>query len=252
MTESPAPNVSELAVAEIERRLQWRALPMLVFLAVLLLLLGVGFWPSVFPPARIAGLPDDPDVFAAATQLRTHVALPASELRFESALTGEVMPGVRAESDLDERLAKATELLDRARPRFTHDVRMRVARAALELARHQYADAERHYHFALDRYPNYPEARLGLGVTLVLAGELERNPLAQRQNFLRAIAQFAAVGPRDAEYEEALFDRALLLERVGRKAEAAGFAREYVARGATVGVERMQQVAEQEGARPAR
>ena len=67
--------------------------------------------------------------------------------------------------------------------------------------------------------------------------------MAQRQHFLRAIAQFAALDPRDAEYEEALYDRALLLERVGRKAEAARYAREYVARGARVGVERMRAVA---------
>jgi len=239
MSEAPAPNVSELAVAEIERRLQWRAMPMLLFLGVLLLLLGVGFWPSFFPPRRIAGLPDDPDVFAAAAQLRGHVALPATELRFESALTGDVLPGIRAESDLEARLAKASELLEQARPRFERDVRMRVARATIALARHKYDDAERHYHYALDRYPNYPEARLGLGVTLALAGELERNPLAQRQHFLRAIAQFAAAGPHDAEYEEALYDRALVLERVGRRAEAAKYAREYLARGAQVGVERM-------------
>lgn len=243
MTELPAPNVSELAVAEIERRLQWRALPMVGFLGVMLLLLGVGFWPSLFPAKRIAGLPDDTDVYAAARQLRSHLSLPASELRFESALTGDVTPGGRTEPDVDERLARAAELIEKARPRFAGDVRMRVARAVLEMAQHRYADAERHYHYALDRYPNYPEARLGLGVTLVLAGERERNSLARRQNFLRAIAQFAAVSPLDAEYEEALYDRALMLERVGRKADAARFAQQYLARGTGVGVARMRLVA---------
>jgi tetratricopeptide (TPR) repeat protein len=243
MSEAPAPNVSELAVAEIERRLQWRAMPTLLFLGVLVLLLGVGFWPSVFPARRVGGLPDDPDVFAAASKLRANVALPTSELRFESALTGDVLPGARVPADQDERLAQASALLEKARPRFPRDIRMRVARATLELARHRYDDAERHYHYALDRYPNYPEARLGFGVTLALAGELDHNPLGQRQLFLRAIAQFAAVGPRDAEYEEALYDRALVLERVGRKAEAAKFAREYLARGAAVGTDRMQVLA---------
>lgn len=243
MTESPAPNVSELAVAEIERRLQWRAMPALMFLCILALLLAVAFWPSVFPPKRMAGLPDDPDVFAAANQLRAHVVLPATELRFESALTGDAVPGMRAAADADARLAQAAALLDQAHARFSQDVRMHVARAALDLVRHRYRDAEQRYRDAVDRYSNYPEARLGLGVTLALAGELERNPLAQRQRFLRAIAQFAAVTPRDAEYEEALFDRAILLERVGRREEAARFAREYVARGELVGVERMRAVA---------
>jgi len=239
MSETPAPNVSELAVAEIERRLQWRAMPALMFLGILALLLGVAFWPSVFPPKRIAGLPDDPDVFAAAVRLRAHIALPASELRFESALTGDVIPGMRAAPDADERLADAAALLDQAHSRFAQDVRMQVARAALDLVRHRYRDAERRYRSALNRYTNYPEARLGLGVTLGLAGQLERNPLAQRQRFLRAIAQFSAVGPRDAEYEEALYDRALLLERVGRREEAARCAREYLTGGARVGAERM-------------
>jgi tetratricopeptide (TPR) repeat protein len=243
MSEAPAPNVSELAVAEIERRLQWRALPMVAFLAVLLLLLGVGFWPTLFPPPHIGGLPDDPDVFAAATQLRSHVVLPTAELRFESALTGDVMPGMSVQPDLERRLVDAGQSLAKARPRLAGDVRMRVARGALDLVRQRYTNAERHYHYVLDRYPNYPEARLGLGVTLALAGELERNPLARRQRYLAAIAQFAAVGPRDAEYEEALFDRVLLLERVGRRPQAARFAGEYLARGAFAGAERMRAIA---------
>ena len=230
MSESAAPHISELAVAEIERRLQWRAMPALLFLGILALLLGVAFWPSVFPARHVAGLPDDPDVFAAARLLRAHVALPTGELRFESALTGDVVPGVRVVADADERLALAGKLLDQARPRLVHDVRWQVARATLDLARHRYGDAERRYHAALDRYPNYPEARLGLGVTYALAGEIERNPLAQRQRFLRAIAQFACVTPRDAEYEEALFNRALLLDRTGRHDEAARYANLLVAR----------------------
>jgi len=243
MSETPAPNASELAVAEIERRLQWRAVPALMFLCLLVLLLGVAFWPSVFPPQHVAGLPDDPDVFTAATMLRSHVVIPATELRFESALTGDVIPGMPGAPDADERVAQAAALIDRARARLVHDVRIQVARAALDLVRHRYRDAERRYHGAVNRYSSYPEARLGLGVTLALAGELERSPLARRQRFLRAIAQFAAVTPHDAEYEEALFDRAILLQRVGRRDEAAHFAREYLGRGALVGAERMRAIA---------
>ncbi len=240
MAELPASSASELAVAEIERRLQWRAVPVLMFLGILSLLLAVAFWPSVFPPKHVAGLPDDPDVFAAANLLRAHVALPATELRFESALTGDVVPGIPVAPDAEARLAQAALLIGQARRRFSHDIRMQVASATLDLVRHRYREAEQRYHRAVDRYSNYPEARLGLGVTLALAGETDRNPLAQRQRFLRAIAQLAAVTPRDAEYEEALFDRAILLERVGRRAEAMRYAREYLARGARVGAERMQ------------
>src|SRR2546428_8505779 len=166
MIESAASNGSELAVAEIERRLQWRAVPALMFLGILALLLAVAFWPSLFPPKRIAGLPDDPDVFSAANELRAHVAMPATELRFESALTCHVVPGMPVAPDADERLARAAALIHQAHRRFAHDVRMQVALAALDLVRHRYRDAEERYRGAVNRYSNYPEARLGLGVTL--------------------------------------------------------------------------------------
>lgn len=231
-----APNVSELAVAEIERRIQWRAMPAFIFLVVMAALLGVAYWPTLFPPRHYAGLPDDPDVFAAAGLLRAHVTMPASELRFESALTGDVVPGLKPGADLGDRLDRAAALLQQAAARLKHDPRLAVARAALDLSRHRYAAAERDYRRVLERCPNYPEARLGLGVTLALSGEIDRNALGQRQRYLRAIAQLAAVTPRDAEYEEALYDRALLLARVGRHAEAARYAREYLARDARVGV----------------
>ena len=243
MSEAPTPNVSELAVAEIERRLQWRAMPMLMFLGVLALLLGAAFWPNVFPPKLIANLPDDPDAFAAATQLRGHVVLPSRELRFESAITGDVVPGLRPAPDMDDRIVHAAALIARARPRFGGNIRWHVAGAALALAKHDYNTAEAEYRYALDRYPNYPEARLGLGVTLALAGEIDHTMLGQRQHFLAAVAQFAAIGPRDTEYEEALFNRAILLERVGRKAEAARFAQEYLARGTRVGAAQMREIA---------
>jgi tetratricopeptide (TPR) repeat protein len=237
MSQEPAP--TELAVAEIERRLQWRAMPALMFLGILALLLAVAFWPSLFPPKHIAGLPDDPDVFAAANLLRAHVTLPVSDLRFESAITGDVIPGMRAAPDADERLTEASRLLHQAHGRFSRDVRMQAARAALDLVQHRYREAELRYRSALNRFTDYPEARLGLGVTLALAGQLESHPLAQRQRFLRAIAQFAAVAPREAEYEEALFNRALLLERVGRREEAARYAREYLGTGSRVGAAKM-------------
>jgi len=237
------PPVSELAVAEIERRLQWRMMPALMFLGILAMLLLVAFWPSMFPPKHVTGLPDDPDVFAAAQLLRGHAVLPASELRFESALTGDVAPGLAPPADFGDRITRADQLIEGARGRLTRDIRLNVARGALDLMRHRYDRAERHYWYALDRYGDYPEARLGLGVTLALAGDIDRSHLGGRAQYLRAIAQFAAVGPKDAEYDEALYDRALLLERVGRRAEAAAVAREYLGRNA-VGDARMQALAQ--------
>lgn len=234
-TPAPPPPVSELAVAEIERRLQWRAMPALMFLGILGLLLLAAFWPQLFPPRHVTGLPDDPDVFAAAQLLRGHAVLPGGGLRFESALTGDVAPGAPSPADLDDRIAHADRLVEGARGRLRRDIRLHVVRGALDLMRHRYDRAERHYWYALDRYGDYPEARLGLGVTLAMAGDIDRSHLGGRQQYLRAIAQFAAVQPADAEYDEALYDRALLLERVGRRREAAAVAREYLARPGAAG-----------------
>src|SRR5437867_3766341 len=135
MAESTAPHVSELAMADIERRLQWRVMPAFGFLGILALLLAAAFWPTVFPARLVAGLPPDPDVLAAVEELRGQVGIPSGELRWQSALTGDVPAGSRGGADEIARLARADRLLEAARPRLERDPRWQGAAAAIAVAR---------------------------------------------------------------------------------------------------------------------
>ena len=74
------------------------------------------------------------------------------------------------------------------------------------------------------------EARIGLGALLALRAAREPDAERRRALRLRAIAQFAAVQPRDRVYPTALFDRALLLTLVDRVPEARQRAAELIAR----------------------
>jgi tetratricopeptide (TPR) repeat protein len=86
-----------------------------------------------------------------------------------------------------------------------------------------------HYREACERAPHYGEGRLGWGVALALDANRTREPWLRRALMLRAIAQFAAVDPTDPEYPHALFNRARLLNEVGRQEEATAFAQRYLA-----------------------
>jgi len=224
----PAPTIAP--VTEIERRLHWRVLAVGGFLA-LMATLAVIAAVSVLVPARIvAGLPDDADVAAASAILHARLPMRAGALRFHSALAGEAPPGAvfgAGEARLAERAAL---LLERAHTRHRGDPRLEVALAHLDLARQRYALAERRYRAVTDRGVDSPEARLGLGVTLALQADAERDPLRARALRLEAIAQLVAVDPRDAAFEPALYDRALLLDGADRRSEALRVAREYAAR----------------------
>src|SRR5437763_1860426 len=110
MTEAPVSQVVPLAVAQIERRIQWRVMPVLKFGAILGVLLGVAVWPTFVPPPRSHGLPADPDLEEAARELDGCVEFPSAGLRFVSAITGPVASNPA--SDLDPRLASAGVLVD--------------------------------------------------------------------------------------------------------------------------------------------
>jgi hypothetical protein len=127
-------------------------------------------------------------------------------------------------------LAEASALIGRARARRPGDPRLALCVAHLDLARRDYARAARGYQDVLDREERCPEARLGLGFTLASQARLTPDFLEARGLELRAIAQFAAVREREAPYLAALYDRATLLARVGRTAEARARAAEYLAR----------------------
>jgi tetratricopeptide (TPR) repeat protein len=224
---SPPP-ASPPSVGELERRLRWPALPTLVFLgflAMLLSLAGVSLW---FRPAHPAGLPDDPKLLASAGLPDASLGVVTAGLRFRAAALGGE-PALRT-SDHAE-LLRAHDAEQRLRHwarRHPGEPRVRAALGALALVRHDYATAASHYREACERAPHYGEGRLGWGVALALDAARTTDTWQRRELMLRAIAQFAAVDPADAEYPAALYNRAQLLAEVGRRPEALAIAHRYL------------------------
>jgi hypothetical protein len=226
MTE-PAPAVAP--VAEIERRLHWRVLAIGVFIALMAMLAAIAAVSVLVPPRLVAGLPDDADVTAARAILQARLPMRVGALRFRSALAGEAPPGAVFDAGEARLAERAVLLLERAHARHRSDPRLEVALAHLDLVRQRHGLAERRYRAVTDRGVDSPEARLGLGVALALQADAERDPPRVRALRLEAIAQLLAVDPRDSTYVVALYNRALLLDQVGRRLEALRVAREYAA-----------------------
>ena len=238
-------------VEEIERRIRWPAPAALAFLGILAMLLVVAIVPLIAPPRVSEGLPDDPDVRAAAALLRGMAPVPQSGLAFGSALFGaEDARSVGRAMSAAERavtLAQARSHLEQARRRIGGDPRLRVFFAHLDLAegadaaeagdRHHSLDllgsAGRGYRGVADGRTEVPEARMGLGTLLDFNADHQTDAERQRGFRLMAIAQFAAVRPHERVYPAALYDRALLLARVERRAEAQRRAAEYLRMDAT-------------------
>lgn len=197
------------------------------YLLVLVLFVGFAVAASAFKPGPTAGLADDPDVRRAQALLGPGSDQRETGLRMRSSLMAPEADGAVPSSGAA--LTRAAALLERARARRPLDPRVAAACGTLDLARGKFERAEARFRAALATGAPYPEARLLLGVTLAERARLERAPQAIRAFELRAIAQFAAV-PGDApELLPALYNRALLLARVGRAAEARELARDYFA-----------------------
>jgi hypothetical protein len=218
-----------LAPAEIERRLHWRWIGLAGFPVMILALAVIAGVSLLVPPRRVAGLPDDPEVRSVAAALQGRLPVRAGGLRFRSALTGEAAPDARFDADAARLADESAAALARAAARHRGDTRLEVALAHLDLARLRVLPAERRYRAVTDRGLDAAEARLGLGLTLALEARTERDPLRARGIRLEALAQFVAVGRDDPAWPVALYDRALLLAELGRGAEAATTAREYLA-----------------------
>ncbi|HEY6867515.1 MAG TPA: hypothetical protein VI792_09670 [Candidatus Eisenbacteria bacterium] len=230
---SPAPAVPATRAdpaSDLERRIRWPLLPAGIFLAILAGLLVLAVLALVAPAPPVVGLPPDPDALAARELVGGLTPVGGSRLRFESALIASV-PDARPLTAADAgRIERARALIERARARRPRDPRLAICVAHLDLAGRRYARAEAGYRGALYFGDHCPDAHVGLGVTLALEAELERDVLRARALELQAIAQFAAVRERDGPALAALYDRALLLARVGREEEARRWARAYFAR----------------------
>ncbi len=250
----PAPTPPPVPIAEIERRLHWRAIALGGFLVIIAGLAVLAALSLLVPARVLVGLPDDPRAAAARALLHDRLPVRAGALRFSSSLTGEAPESTRFGAGEESRAEQAVVLLEHARADHRGDPRLVAALAHVDLARAAaevpeahaavpperfaawmriVARAERRYRSVTVRGVDVPEAHLGLGVTLALEALAERDPLRARALELEAIAQWAAVKPHVAASLPALYDRALLLARVGRRAEADRVAREYLAQDST-------------------
>jgi hypothetical protein len=224
------PELQATATTLIERRIRWPIVAVGVFLAMLAALLALASFMVFAPAPAIVGLPDDPDALAARALVAGLTPVGGGVLRFQSALVG-ADPDARPLTAADgARVERAATLIERAAARRPGDPRLAVAGAGLDLARRRYGRAESGYRGALYFGAHCPDARLGLGVTLALEAETESDVNHARALTLQAIAQFAAVREGEAPWLAALYDRALLLDQVGRGAEARRWARVYLAR----------------------
>lgn len=229
---STTPPAVPVPAADLPRRMNWRLAGMLTFLGVLAALAVLAILALLAPIHSVTGLPDDPRVRAARDAVAGRVRVPTGDLRFESALLGGA-PAARIGPAERAAIARANRLLESARLAAIADSRIPAFQGHLALALRRYPDAERLYRQAIDLSAHTSEARLGLGIVLALEAEHTRDQRDAHALELMAIAQFAAVRRDAPEHAAALYDRALLLARVGRMAEARRFAREYQAADST-------------------
>jgi tetratricopeptide (TPR) repeat protein len=216
-------------VAEIERRLRWPALPALLFLGILVMLLSLAAVSLWLRPDHPTGLPDDVALVAAAGLPDPTLGVLAPELRFRAAALGGESVDRAVNASALARVAESEHVLARWARRHPGEPRVRAALGALALVRHDYTAAATHYREACERAPHYGEGRLGWGMALALDADRTRDPWPRRALVLRAIAQFAAVEPTLPEYPPALYNRAHLLNEVGRVTEASELAKRYLA-----------------------
>lgn len=214
MTEIPLPP----PVAEIEKRLRWRVLPTVVFIAALVALLAMAVVSLVMPKQHPRGLPDDPAAAAAAAEVSGRVSVATNDMRWRSALLGGEPANDSPDGAMLARVRAAREHL--AGVKRPDDARVLAALAALDLAEHDYPHAIGRYRRACELAPHFGEGRLGAGVALALEADRTAEPFEARSLRLQAVAQFAMVDSLDEEYAHALGNRARVLRELGREREA--------------------------------
>jgi tetratricopeptide (TPR) repeat protein len=199
-------------------RLAWSRSATLLFTTLLLGLLVLGLWGWLAPVERPHGLPADRDFAAAQELMAGGLPLAVPDLVLSTTLAGE-SHWLPSDSLPIARLAAARDRLSRAADRHPDDPRVTVAIAHLELAGLRTNRAIAHYRQALDQSPHFGEARLGLGVALTAYSLVDSDPDRGRKHALEALGQFANVDAADPAHGAALYNRALLLSRVGRAGE---------------------------------
>jgi len=206
----------------------WSSRPLVLFGSIMAVLAGVGVFERFHHARGPAGLPADAAVDSARAALRDGLPVATLGLRFISSFDMDEHAPPSPDS-ASESLAAAARWMVVARRRLPFEPRAACLSAHLDLAADRLEEAEHFYRAALTLAPRYGEARLGLGVTLARRAATEGDERSVRALELQATAQFAAVEEDDRFYLPALYDRALMLARVGRAAEARQIARRYAA-----------------------
>jgi tetratricopeptide (TPR) repeat protein len=217
-------------VADLEKRMNWPALPTMLFLSFLVMLLilaGISLWMR---PQHPAGLPDDQALLAQTGLPDASLGVLTNGLRFQSAVFG----GEPRDAALDPaqlaHVVQAEPVLMAWARKHPAEPRVRAALGALALARRDYPTAADRYKEACERSPHYAEGRLGWGLALALDAARTTDAWQRRALMLRAIAQFAAIDASEPEYAAASWNRAWLLAEAGRRTEAMTLARRYLER----------------------
>ena len=201
-------------------------LALIAFVLIMAALMAIGLFSRSRRPGPAATAPEGAEVQAARDSLAGGLNITTVDLRFEESLTsGLQIPRLFS---LNRRIEAAERLLVAAQKSAPRNARLASWRGHLELARHRYERAERHYRTAVDLAPRDGEARLGLGVTLAMIARTEGDASRGRSHLLEAIAQFASVPETDsAFYLPALYNRVVLLAQVDRRDEARRWADRY-------------------------
>lgn len=200
------------------KRPRWPVHPAAAFGIALAGLLAVALISFVLPKHHPHGLPEDAALRAAALDVSGLVSVRTNELRWRAELLGGEPANRAADRAMLERVASASARLRNAQHRG--DARVLAARAALDLAAHDFPRALARYRRACELSPHYGEGRLGAGVALALEADRTPEPWQSRSLRLQAVAQFAMVDSLDPEYPLALYDRARVLRELGDEREA--------------------------------
>jgi tetratricopeptide (TPR) repeat protein len=209
----------------------WSRRPLILFASLMVVLTAVGLFGRLHHSHGPSGFPADVAVDSARASLHGRLEIDAVGLRFATSFD-EGDPSHEPPPSPDSRLAAlaaAMRWMAVARSRLPLDPRAACLSAHLDLAADRLEQAERFYREALALAPRYGEARLGLGMTLARRGATEGDERSARALELQAAAQFAAVHEDDRLYLPALYDRTVMLARVGRTEEARQLARRYAA-----------------------
>ena len=220
--------------AELERRLRWRLLPAIAFIALLVVLAALAIGSLAIHPAHPHGLPGDADARTAAATLDS-VTVPSAGLRLVASVLHGGAETVDAPSDsvARVRLRAARAVFESIARRHPMESRAHAALGALALAQDDPVRALASFRDACERAPHHAGARLGAGVALAVLASRAATAEDARRLRLEAIAQCAMVDSSEAEYTPALYDRIVLTRAVGRETEARAWTARYLAREAS-------------------